>query len=428
MSGFKNFYPILGLPDFSDANAVKAAYRRLAREHHPDLNRDNPQAEETLKNLNAAYETLSDPIKRALHDRQLQLQSSTSSFDPKKPGSRSATEAAKKTPPKGQSPEHGSQKDSPPQPEHRVDVSSASGIPKPPEKGKKAAEPAGNSFSELLDDWLGKGKNSAAQQGKRSTAGSTEPKGEPSASSSEPAPDSSVFESDAIRGMGGARPWESSSGTTQQAAKEKPRRGEDVHVKTLISTTEAVQGVVKTVHVQHLETCRRCSGTGRVNGTACSACYGEKSHTRMRKMDVRIPAGVKTGSRVRVAKEGGRGVAGGDAGDLFLQIEISADPSLRIEGLDVHGELSIPLTDAVLGASIEVTTVSGAVSMSIPPGTQSGRIFRLKELGVKHGLSTGDHFVTITVQIPENLSARERDLYQELARLRGGMGNKKSKA
>jgi DnaJ-class molecular chaperone len=404
MSGFKNFYPTLGLSDFADADTIKAAYRRLARQHHPDLNRDNPDAEETLKNLNAAYETLSDPIKKALHDRQLQIQSGDkqgkkSPFPGKSPSSQAQTVD------KGQQNKEASAPPKQPQ----VDVTSKSDLPPPPSSSSgKKPEPSGNSFSELLDDWLGKSnaKNANASKGEH-------PKAPPPNNS----PDPSIFEAD-------PHSWKKpDTSSTTPSGKEKPRRGEDVHVKTAITHGEASQGVIKTVHVQHLETCRRCSGTGRVNGTACTACYGEKTHTRIRKMDVRIPPGVKTGSKVRVAKEGGRGIAGGEAGDLFLQIEISSDPSLRIEGMDVHGELSIELTDAVLGTSVEVTTVSGPYSMTIPAGTQSGRIFRLKELGVKHGLSTGDHFVTVTVHIPETLNPRERELYQELAKLRYNRSN-----
>jgi molecular chaperone DnaJ len=127
---------------------------------------------------------------------------------------------------------------------------------------------------------------------------------------------------------------------------------------------------------------------------------------------------VKNGSRVRVAKEGGRGAGGAESGDLFLQIEISYDPSLRIEGLDVYGEVALSITDAVLGGELDVPTLGGPVKMTIPPGTQTGKVFRLKDRGVQSGMAKGDHFVTVVVVTPENLTARERELYQELARLR----------
>jgi|GEM_PF-54326 len=407
MSGFKNLYTVLGLPDYADSDTVKSAYRRLARQHHPDLNQDNAQqSEEILKSLNAAYEVLSDPSKRAFHDRQLQLQNGKKSTASQPSPSSSAQTATKSTShpsakshtasDKNDTSSNNSQQSNSQQ-KPRVDVTNESAIPKNKKnETDKKPDPSGNSFSELLDDWLGK-----AQSKKNESKAAPPP---PYAS------DPSILEADPHH-------WKRQDSSTSKQEKEKPRRGEDVHVKTAITQQEASQGVVKTIHVQHVETCRRCSGTGRVNGSACSACYGEKSHTRNRKMDIRIPAGVKTGSKVRVAKEGGRGIAGGESGDLFLQIEISSDPGLRIEGVDVHSEISIPVTDAVLGCTVEVTTVSGPYSMTIPAGTQTGRIFRLKELGIKHGLASGDHFVTVTIQVPESLSQREKELYQELSKL-----------
>jgi DnaJ-class molecular chaperone len=400
MSGFKNLYTVLGLPDFADSDTVKSAYRRLARQHHPDLNQDTAiQSEEILKSLNAAYEVLSDPGKRAFHDRQLQIQhGKMSAVSPPPPSSSAQTPPKASSPPPAKPSTGPDKKDTPnSQQKPRVDVTNESSVPKSKADSDKKHDPSGNSFSELLDDWLGKAQTK---------------KSEPKAAPPPPyASDPSILEADPHH-------WKrQDSSTKQEKEKEKPRRGEDVHVKTAITQQEASQGVVKTIHVQHVETCRRCSGTGRVNGSACTACYGEKSHTRNRKMDIRIPAGVKTGSKVRVAKEGGRGIAGGESGDLFLQIEISSDPGLRIEGVDVHSEINIPVTDAVLGCTVEVTTVSGPYSMTVPAGTQTGRIFRLKELGIKHGLASGDHFVTVTIQVPESLTQKEKELYQELSKL-----------
>jgi DnaJ-class molecular chaperone len=416
MTGFKNMYSVLELPDYADADAVKSAYRRLARQHHPDLNRDNAKhSEEILKTINAAYEVLSDPSKRAFHDRQLQIQDGSRRSTSHKTHTASHTSEARahaeakahaETPKTAPPPQKSNTGNPPPNSstqQARVDVTSQSDVPKNKAAQDKKPDTSGNSFSELLDDWLGKAQSK---------------KSEPKAAPPPPyASDPSILEAD-------PQHWKKHDSASSRQEKEKPKRGEDVHVKTAITQDEAGQGVIKTIHVQHVETCRRCSGTGRVNGTACSACYGEKTHTRTRKMDIRIPAGVKTGSKVRVAKEGGRGTAGGEAGDLFLQIEITSDPGLRIEGVDVHSDITISPAEAALGTNIEVTTISGPYTMTIPPGTQSGRIFRLKELGVKHGLAQGDHFVTVNLHIPESLSAREKELYQELAKLEA---NKKSK-
>jgi molecular chaperone DnaJ len=356
MAAFKNYYEILGLEPFADADAVKSAFRKLARQYHPDLNGNNRQAEEKFKEINEAYDILSNPEKRAAHDTALRTRQGATP-PPKKPESQ---------PKKKKEPE--------PKPSEKAAETKAS------EKTKGTGKSHSTPINELFESFLKKGFSDRGNKD----------------------PDEPIFRKKSSEGQ----------------KMEVSRRGEDVIVKTAITPQEANNGVVKTVNVQHHEICRRCSGTGKVNGATCSACHGEKVTIRMKKLDVRIPAGVKNGSRVRVAKEGGRGIAQGENGDLFLQIEITYDPSFRIEGLDVHGELAISVTDAVLGAEMEVNTLNGPVRMNIPPGTQNGKIFRLKEQGVQNGLAKGDHYVCVTVQIPENLSPREKELYQELARLR----------
>lgn len=354
MASFKNYYQILGVDNFADADSVKAAFRKLARLHHPDLNGNNRQAEEKFKEINEAYEVLGNPDKRAMHDTSLQAVHGV-----KKPQAKAQTSNKKPehTPPNGRNGNKSSQA----------------------EKNDKQSKNTATPINELFENFLKKGFGDSAKKSD---------------------PNEPIFK------------------TKSTEPVEKARRGEDVIVKTTITPQEATDGVVKSVNVQHNEICRRCSGTGKVNGSVCTACNGEKVSVRLKKIDVRIPAGVKTGSRVRVAKEGGRGAGGAENGDLFLQIEILIDSSLRIEGLDVHGEIAISLTDAVLGADIEVITLHGSLRMNIPPGTQTGKVFRLKEQGVHNNLTKGDHYVSVLIVTPENLSAREKELYQELAKLR----------
>lgn len=368
MANFKNYYQILGLESFADADAVKAAFRKLARQHHPDLNAGNTQAEERFKAINEAYEILSDPSKRAMHDASLQAMQ----------GGPAAGKAAYK---KQAEQQQAKSKATQPQSTEKKAKADPPADPKPNATGEKQAKGSTSSINDLFESFLRKGFQEAAGK----------PDGE-----------DGIFKT------------RKESGKNQ----EKPKRGEDVVVKTAITVPEATEGVVKTVNVQHNEICKRCSGTGKVNGSVCLSCHGEKILIRLKKIEVRIPAGVKNGSKVRVAKEGGRGQGGAESGDLFLQIEISYDPGLRIEGIDVYGDVPISLTDAVLGSEIEVSTLNGPVKMTVPAGTQTGKVFRLKERGVQSGLTKGDHFVTVVVVVPENLSAREKELYQELARLR----------
>lgn len=374
MAVLKNYYAVLEVETFAEADAVKAAYRRLARQHHPDLNANNKAAEEKFKEINEAYEILSDPDKRAKHDLALGIKMGV---NPKaKAGNAKARPGGpppKNPPPKAKPGAQSGAKSPPPE-------SKSKETPRPDAKGDPRS--AGMPINEFFETFLKKGFSDEG----RARADTEEGVFRPKHSATEPG--------------------------------EKPKRGEDVVVKTAISPNEAQEGVVKTVNVQHNEICRRCSGTGKVNGQVCNACNGDKVSVRLKKIDVRIPAGVKNGSRVRVAKEGGRGAGGAENGDLFLQIEIAYDPSLRIEGLDVYGDAPVSVTDAVLGGEIEVSTLNGPVKMMVPAGTQTGKVFRLKERGVQSGMAKGDHFVTVVVMIPENLTARERELYQELSRLR----------
>lgn len=388
MASFKNYYLILGVESFADADAVRTAFRKLARQHHPDLNAGNAQAEERFKEINEAYEILSNPDKRAMHDASLRAMKGNPAGNPAE-GKAAYSKQGDQTPKGKASPPPAAEKkakaESGPAASPKAAASSSS---EKPESNKDKG--SNTSINDLFESFLKKGFQEKSPKGAADREeGLFNPKKDPGKKS------------------------------------EKPQRGEDVQVKAAITPQEAMDGVVKTVNVQHNEICRRCSGTGKVNGLVCTACSGEKILVRLKKIDVRIPAGVKNGSKVRVAKEGGRGYGGAENGDLFLQIEISVDAGLRIEGLDVYGDAVIALTDAVLGCEIEVSTLHGAMKMTVPPGTQPGKVFRLKERGVQSGLTQGDHYVTVSVVVPDALSAREKELYQELARLRPERSNSK---
>lgn len=346
----KNYYQLLELENFADLDQVKSAYRRLARQYHPDLNDGNKLHEERFKLINEAYEMVGSADKKAIYDDAL----------------RARLKVASKVPP----------------PQKKDTASSASAPP----------------------------KSTTHQHSKEH---------------SEKAPVNEFFES--VRkafsheSPPGSSPYHQSKASKQKAANAK--RGQDVTVEALITAAEAKEGVVKTVNVQHQDMCKRCSGSGKLLAKQCPMCHGDKVITRLKKIDVRIPAGVKSGSKVRVAAEGVRGDFGGESGDLFLHIQVSPElhskqeEQLRVEGMDVYGELSIAMTDAVLGATVDVQTLHGLFKLTIPPLTSSGKMLRLKEQGVQASGSKGDHYVTIRIVAPENLSARERELYQELAQL-----------
>ena len=199
--------------------------------------------------------------------------------------------------------------------------------------------------------------------------------------------------------------------------KPQPQRGEDITLDLRLTTDEVKQGLIKTVHVEQSETCKRCSGTGKVSGSVCTQCQGERKTTVAKKITVKVPAGVKEGSKVRVAKEGTKGSHGGEPGDLYLTIHIQVPQStLRIEGINAYCDLDISVPEAVLGGDVAVSTPSGSTRMTIPAHTQPGQTFRLKGQGVTSNGQTGDLFVTVKVVIPSSLTAQERQLYEELAR------------
>jgi len=236
------------------------------------------------------------------------------------------------------------------------------------------------------------------------------------------------------------------------------RRGRNLQIATQITLEEAATGVEKTVTIPRYEICPKCSGTGAKPGTkrvtcgqckgsgrtvvssgffqmaqTCSRCGGEgtmiqtpcpgcsgEGRVRVtRKLKVKIPAGVDDGSQLRVRGEGEIGVAG--KGDLYVVIEIKPHPVFDRHDNDILAEVQVGLSKAILGGTTQVPTLDGKVSMKIPAGTQSGRVFRLKEKGIPdiHGRGIGDELVRVRVEIPTRLSAKQRELIEAFARASG---------
>jgi DnaJ-class molecular chaperone len=195
-------------------------------------------------------------------------------------------------------------------------------------------------------------------------------------------------------------------------------RGHDVEAGLEISLEEAYAGARKTLSLAGEEPCAACQGSGNIDGKACATCHGGGWQRTQRSLDVKLPAGVKTGQRVRVSGEGGDGARG--RGDLYLLVTVAPHPLFERKGDDIHVTLPITAPEAALGAAIEVPTLRGKVSMKIPPATSSGRAFRLPGYGMprlKPG-GAGDQFVTTKIVMPSALSDAEGELYQKLNALR----------
>jgi molecular chaperone DnaJ len=199
----------------------------------------------------------------------------------------------------------------------------------------------------------------------------------------------------------------------------RSRRGQDVQAQLQITLEEAFQGTRKTFSMDLDEPCRTCGGAGNTGGKPCPSCGGGGWQRARRDVDVKIPAGVKTGSRVRVAGEGGDG-AGGGRGDLYLMVAVADHPYFERHGDDLRIDLPVTAPEAALGAAIDVPTMKGKVSMKVPAGTSSGRTFRLRGYGMprlKAG-GSGDQLVRIKIVLPSSLTDEEHALYEKLKALR----------
>ncbi|MGD1996867.1 MAG: J domain-containing protein [Anaerolineae bacterium] len=310
---YKDYYEVLGVSRDADQEEIRRTFRRLARKHHPDVNPGDPDAEERFKEINEAYEVLSDPEKRGKYDRL-----GAAWKDWERAGRRPRdfdwgqwTSAA----PGGQ----------------RVHVQY--GTP------------------EDLEDLFGGGGAF------------------------------SDFFAQIFGGGGGSGGFE---------YRPQPRQGRDLEQEVEISLEEAWRG-----------TTRQLQKNGR-------------------RLNVKIPPGATNGTRIRIAGEGEPGASGGEPGDLYLRVRVAPDARFEPRGDDLHSTITVDLYTAVLGGKTEVETLSGSVMLTIPPGTQSGQTFRLGGKGLprlRRPDQHGDLYVRVDVQLPTQLTPRQRELFEELRRL-----------
>jgi DnaJ-class molecular chaperone len=198
-----------------------------------------------------------------------------------------------------------------------------------------------------------------------------------------------------------------------------PMRGQNVEYATEITLEEAYAGTARTLHLQSEETCATCGGSGEIAGAVCHACEGQGLVLRPRRLEVKMPAGARDGTRVRLANEGNAGTGGGSRGDLYVVVRVQPHPRFERKGDDLTTEVPVPLDDAVLGGEVEVQTVEGKrIAITVPPLTQNGRTIRLAGLGMPKldgkAKARGDLLVKVRVVLPEKLSDRERELFEQL--------------
>jgi len=198
------------------------------------------------------------------------------------------------------------------------------------------------------------------------------------------------------------------------------KRGDDITADISISIAEAHNGTTRKINILHTDPCGQCKGAKYTNGSPCIICNGKGEVSNHKKINVKIPASVKEGSKIRIPYEGNKGQNGGQNGDLYLLIHIQKHSLFTFENLNVLCELPITPSEAALGTEIDIPTIDGHVNMKIPSETQSGQKFRLSGEGIADSKSgkRGDQIVTVMIEIPNNLSEKEKQLYQELARIR----------
>jgi molecular chaperone DnaJ len=208
-----------------------------------------------------------------------------------------------------------------------------------------------------------------------------------------------------------------------------PMRGQNIEYAAEISLEEAHAGTTRTLHLQSEELCATCGGSGEIAGAVCHVCEGQCRVVRPRRLEVKIPAGARDGTRVRLAREGSAGMAGGPRGDLYVVVRVRPHPRFERKGDDLVTDVPVPLDDAVLGGEVEVETLNGKrIAIKIAPLTQNGRLIRLAGLGMPKldgkSKEKGDLLAKVRVVLPEELSDRERELYEQLREERNGKKEK----
>jgi DnaJ-class molecular chaperone len=332
---YKDYYKVLGVAKEATTDEIKKTFRKLARKYHPDVNPGDKKAEEKFKEINEAYEVLSDPEKRKKYDTlgpNWQEQ-----FGPQF-NRRTYTNPAN------------AYRTSP------LDFDSNSG------------------FSDFFEALFG-----------RSNAGG-----------------------------GGA--------STRGQETFRKRVGDNIEQPVEVTIQEAYLGATRTFNIQSTEVCPVCRGTGDVSGRACVNCSGQGMLTNVKRLQVKIPAGVDAGSKIRVAGEGQPGIGGGPRGDLYLVISVKADAQYERKGEDLYTDVEVELVTAMLGGEVPVPLPDGRkLVLTIPPETQNGRLFRLSGKGMPRlrGEGSGTLFARLKVVLPMNLTSEEKGLFEQLARGRG---------
>ncbi len=369
----RDYYEVLGVSKNASDDEIKKAYKKLAKKYHPDLNRDNPEAAaEKFKEVNEAYEVLSDKGKRAQYD-----QFGHAAFDASSGGA------------------------------------GAGGF-----GGFSGFGGGAGGFGDIFDMFFGgSGFGGSRRPGPERGADlryDLEIEFEEAAFGKEAEINvPRTEECKTCRGTGAA------PGTSAETCPKCHGSGQEQTVQN------TPFGRMVNAH-----TCSRCGGMGKIVKTPCSACHGKGTQRVRRTVKVKIPAGVDTGSRIRIGGSGEAGVRGGENGDLYVYIFVKPHKIFKRDGSEVICEVPISFVQATLGDEIEVPTIDGKVKLKIPEGIQSGTIMRLKGKGIKHLRNNirGDQHVKIKVLTPQKLNEKQKQMLRDFADAAGDRVNPEKKS
>jgi molecular chaperone DnaJ len=359
----RDFYQVLGVPDSASAEEIKKAYRRLAKQYHPDANPNNPQAAERFKEVSEAHAVLSDADKRKQYDQMRRLGAFEGGF--RRPGATAGRSAGGAGP------------------------------------GPGAAE--GFDFSDFGSFGLGDIFSSIFGRGARRDEGGPE------------AIETVVEIPFRVAALGGKVPVHLPLNETC-----KQCGGSGAAPGAKISICPECQGRGTVTFGQGgfavSRPCPRCRGRGKVPSSPCPTCGGAGELRADREVLITVPPGTESGSKVRLRGQGQAGGPGSAAGDIVVTFQVQPDRFFHREDLDIICEVPINLAQAVFGTRLRVRTLDGKkVVLRVPAGTQPGRKFRIKGLGIEKGGRKGDQLVQVQVQIPEKLNPEQEELLKKFA-------------
>ena len=194
-------------------------------------------------------------------------------------------------------------------------------------------------------------------------------------------------------------------------------RGKDINIDVEITISEAISGTTKIINMLNTQVCQKCGGRKFVNGALCSHCNGKGETSDYKRFTVKIPAGIKDKSKIRLSGEGEKGLNGGKSGDLYITVHIKSPIDYKTEGNNIIKSLVLEPCEAVLGGHVSVKTPNGNITVKISPNTQSGQKIRLSGCGIDVNGKVGDMILTVEIQIPKNITNEEIELYKRLKEL-----------